>query len=99
MKTLAEIKQILQAQKPYLAERYGVTEIGVFGSYMRDEQRPDSDVDILIELESPPRMDLLDLVNLEYYLSDLLGVKVDVAIKASLKKRIGKRILDEVVRI
>jgi predicted nucleotidyltransferase len=99
MKTLSEIKQILGAQKPYLAERYGVTEIGVFGSYMRDEQRPDSDVDILIELERPPCMDLLDLVNLEYYLSDLLGVKVDVAIKASLKKRIGQRILNEVVHI
>jgi predicted nucleotidyltransferase len=50
MKTLAEIKQILQAQKPYLAERYGVTEIGVFGSYVRGEQRPDSDLDILIEV-------------------------------------------------
>jgi predicted nucleotidyltransferase len=99
MKTLTEIKQILQAQKPYLAERYGVTEIGVFGSYVRDEQRPDSDVDILIELERPPRIDLIDLVNLEYYLSDLLGVKVDVAIKENLKKRIGKRILNEVVHI
>lgn len=99
MKTLSEIKQILQAQKPYLAERYGVTEIGVFGSYVRDEQRPDSDVDILIELERPPRIDLIDLVNLEYYLSDLLGVKVDVAIKENLKKRIGKRILNEAVHI
>jgi predicted nucleotidyltransferase len=99
MKTLSEIKQILAAQKPYLAKRYGVTEIGVFGSYVRDEQRPDSDVDILIELERPSRMDLLDLVNLEYYLSDLLGVKVDTAIKASLKKRIGQRILNEVVHI
>ena len=99
MKTLTEIKQILQAQKPYLAERYGVTEIGVFGSYVRDEQRPDSDVDILIELERPPRIDLIDLVNLEYYLSDLLGVKVDVAIKENLKKRIGKRILNEVFHI
>lgn len=96
MKTLAEIKEILEVQKPYLAEKYGVTEIGVFGSYVRGEQRPGSDVDILIDLERPPRMDLIDLVHLEYYLSDLLGVKVDVAIKESLRKRIGKRILSEV---
>lgn len=55
-KTLAEIKQILQAQKPYLYEQYGVIEVGVFGSYVRGEQRPDSDLDILIELEDPPRI-------------------------------------------
>lgn len=96
MKTLAEIKEVLEAQKPYLAEKYGVAEIGVFGSYVRGEQRPGSDVDILIALERPPRIDLIDLISLEYYLSDLLGVKVDVAIKESLRKRIGKRILSEV---
>lgn len=90
---------MLQAQKPYLFEKYGVTEIGVFGSYVRGEQSPDSDIDILIELERPPRIDLLDLVNMEYYLSDLLGVKADVAIKKNLRKRIGKRILSEVVSI
>jgi predicted nucleotidyltransferase len=54
MKTLDEIREILQAQKPYLAEKYGVTEIGVFGSYVRGEQCPDSDLDVLIELEDPP---------------------------------------------
>ena len=99
MRTLDEIKRILQDQKPYLAERYGVTVIGVFGSYVRNEQRADSDIDILVELEDPPRTDLLDLVNLEYYLSDLLNIKVDVSIKSSLRKRIGKRILSEVVTV
>lgn len=99
MRTLDEIKRILQDQKPYLSQRYGVTVIGVFGSYVRNEQRTDSDIDILVELEDPPRIDLLDLVNLEYYLSDLLGIKVDVAIKSSLRKRIGKRILSEVIPV
>jgi hypothetical protein len=99
MRTLDEIKRILQDQKPYLAQRYGVTVIGVFGSYVRNEQRTDSDIDILVELEDPPRIDLLDLVHLEYYLSDLLGIKVDVAIKSSLRKRIGKRILSEVIPV
>ena len=99
MKTIADIKAILQAQKPYLAQRYGIIEIGVFGSYARGEQRPDSDLDILIELQDPPRLDLFDLVNLEYDLSDLLGVKVDLAIKKNLRKRIGRRILSEVVAV
>jgi predicted nucleotidyltransferase len=99
MKTLTEIKQILQAEKPYLAEKYGVIVIGVFGSYVRDEQCPDSDIDILIELERPPRISLIGLVELEHYLSDVLGIKVDVAIKKNLKKRVGKRILSEVIPV
>lgn len=99
MKTLDEIKQILQVQKPYLAQQYGVAEIGVFGSYVRGEQRPDSDLDILVELERPSRISLLGLVELQYYLSDLLGVKVDVAIKKNLRKRTGARILSEVMPV
>ena len=99
MKTLSEIKEVLQAEKPYLADEYGVTIVGVFGSYIRGEQQPDSDIDILIELERPPRIRLLGLVELEYYLSERLGTKVDVAIKRNLRKRIGQRILDEVVLV
>jgi predicted nucleotidyltransferase len=99
MRTLADIKAILQAQKPHLAQEYGIIGIGVFGSYVRGEQRPDSDVDILIELQDPPRLDLFDLVHLEHDLSDLLGVKVDLAIKKNLRKRIGRRILSEVIAV
>ena len=96
MKPLAEIKAILQTQKPYLAEKYGVTEVGIFGSYVRGEQGPDSDLDILIELEQPVRISLLDLVGLEDYLSELLGVKVQTAIKKNLKSRLRPYILQEV---
>ena len=77
-------------------EKYGVTEIGIFGSYVRGEQKPDSDIDILINLTDPPKIGLLDLVDLQYYLSDLLEMEVDVAIKSNLRKRIGRRILSEV---
>jgi uncharacterized protein len=81
MKSLDEIKGILEAQKDNFAAEYGVTIVGVFGSYVRGEQRHDSDVDILIELERPPRISLIGLVELEHYLSDVLGMKVDLAIK------------------
>ena len=99
MKTLNEIQQTLREQKPYLAEKYGVEIVGVFGSYVRQEQRADSDLDLLIELVRPPRISLIGLVELEDYLSQVLGVKVDLAIKTNLKKRIGKRVLQEVVPI
>jgi uncharacterized protein len=96
MSELTQVKQILEAQKPYLYQEYGVTEIGVFGSYVRGEQKDSSDLDILVTLTDPPPISLLGLVNLQNYLSDLLGVKVDVALKDNLKKRIGRRILQEV---
>jgi hypothetical protein len=96
MLSLAEIKKRLQAQKPYLYEKYGVTEIGIFGSYVRGEQQSDSDIDILVTLTDPPSISLLDLVALQYYLSDLLEMEVDIAVKGNLRKRIGQRILSEV---
>ena len=89
----------MQSQKPRLAQEYGVKEIGIFGSWVRHEQRPDSDVDVLIEFEQPARIGLIGLVGLENDLSDLLGVKVDLVIKRNLKRRIGERILQEVITL
>lgn len=99
MKNLTELKECLNDQAPYLEERYGVRVIGVFGSYVRNEQQPESDLDILIELDRPPKISLIGLVELENYLSDVLGVPVDIAIRKNLKKRIGERIMREVVQI
>ncbi len=94
---MPEILGRLEAEKPRLARDYGVRVVGVFGSYVRNEQRPDSDIDILVELERPPRISLIGLVELEHELSELLGVKVDIAIKENLRKRIGQNIMREVV--
>ena len=57
------------------------------------------DLDLLIELERPSRISLIGLIEMEMYLSELLGVKVDVAIKKNLRPRIGRRILEEVVAV
>jgi len=51
VKTFKEIKEILKNQKPFLKEKYGVKEIGIFGSYVKGEQRGESDLDILVEFE------------------------------------------------
>lgn len=95
MKTLEEIQQWFVQNKSLLQERYKVRELGVFGSYVRQEQTETSDVDVLVEFFETPS--LLKFVNLENYLSDNLGVKVDLVHKAGLKPRIGERILAEVV--
>lgn len=88
---------ILKTQEKDVKRRYGVKEIGVFGSYLRDEAGEESDLDILIEFEQDTDIGLLKFVELENYLSVLLGVKVDLVEKSVLKPRIGKHILKEVV--
>jgi len=88
---------ILREQRPFLAEQYHVSTLEVFGSYVRHEQRKNSDLDILVTFNKPPS--LLKFVRLENYLSDTLGVKVDLVMKDSLKPAIGKNILREVVPV
>ena len=85
----------LHEQLPLLTERYHVQSLGVFGSYVRDEQRTDSDVDVLVTFDTLPS--LLKFIELENYLSDVLGVHVDLVMKDALKPNIGKQILSEVV--
>lgn len=97
MKTLDEIRKILEEQKNFLREKYKIKEIGIFGSYVRGEAKRTSDVDILVEFEKTPS--LLKFIELENYLSDTLGVKVDLVEKKGLKPRIGKYILQEVVML
>jgi len=96
-KSLDEIGKILKEHREELTERFGVREIGIFGSYVRSEQKRSSDIDILVEFYPGAEMDLIKFVELEAYLSDLLGMKVDLVMKSALKPRIGKRILKEVV--
>ncbi len=95
MKTLEEIQQWIVQNKSWLQEQYQVRELGIFGSYARQEQTETSDVDLLVEFSEIPS--LLKFINLENYLSDNLGVKVDLVHKSGLKPRIGARILAEVI--
>jgi len=98
-RSVDEIRRILKKHGSELKEKYGIKEIGVFGSYVRGEQKKGSDIDILVEFYPDTEMDLITFVELEEYLSDLLGIKVDLVMKSALKPRIGKHILKEVVYI
>ena len=97
MKSLEEIKRILQAHKPELRERYGVKKIGIFGSYVRGAAREQSDIDILVEFEVIPG--LLKFIELEEYLSHLLGAKVDLVPRDSIREELRGIILKEVVML
>jgi len=94
--TLDRLLDRLRQALPELKKRYGITQLGVFGSYVRGEQTPNSDLDLLVEFDPDRRFGLLTFCELENQLSDRLGVKVDLVMKTGLKPRIGERILAEV---
>jgi hypothetical protein len=97
-RSLDDIKRILQQHKPELSEKWKVKSLGIFGSYVRGEARKSSDLDLLVEIDDP-KMGLLKFIALENYLSNLLGVKVDLVEKQTLKPAIGRRVLEEVESI
>ena len=96
-KIIDELKRKISEHKHEAEEKYKVKEIGIFGSYVRGEQKKGSDIDILVEFKEP--IGLFKFMDLEEYLKKLLGIKVDLISRKALKPRIGERILKEVVFI
>jgi len=99
MRRIEEIRSKLEELKPILKDEHKMKSVGIFGSYIRGEEKKGSDLDILVEFEESANLSLLDFTRLENYLSEALGVKVDLVEKSTLKPRIGKNILKEVINI
>ena len=95
MKQIEDIRKTLKEHRDSLREEYGLTEISLFGSYVRGTQKESSDIGILVEFRKA--LGLIAFVRLKHRLTELLGIQVDLVMKKALKPRIGKRILDEVV--
>ena len=93
----AEYARVLREHLPELKERYGVESLGIFGSYVRGEEEEDSDLDVLVEFSGT--IGLFGFVGFNNDLSDMLGIKVDLVMKGALRRRIGKRVLEEVVQV
>jgi uncharacterized protein len=74
----------------------GVKELGVFGSFARGEQRPDSDIDVLVELRQKTFDSYMDLL---FFLESVLGRKVDLVMKETIKSVIRNRVLAETVYV
>ena len=97
MKTLDEIETILKAHRHELEEKFGVKDIGIFGSYARGEAKETSDVDILFDFYKVPS--LFKFIELEEYLEELLGVRVDLVLKSALKPKISEYVMKEVIYV
>jgi predicted nucleotidyltransferase len=87
----------LRERRDDLTKRYGIASLGVFGSYIRNEQREESDLDVLVSFMTVPG--LFKVVELQDELTELLGTSVDLVVRSELKPHIGQRILAEVVEV
>lgn len=96
-RNVSQFIEILREHFPEISRKYKVNYLGIFGSYIRGEQDSESDLDILVEFDEAPG--LFEYIRLEDYLSEILGVKVDLVMKSALKPTIGKRILEEVIAV
>ncbi len=94
---LQSIRRLIREHLPDLQKRFAVESLSVFGSVIHGEQRPGSDVDLLVTFHRVPG--LIRFVQLENELTDLLGCKVDLVLRDALKPVIGERILREAVPI
>ncbi|MCI4625917.1 MAG: nucleotidyltransferase family protein [Candidatus Magnetoovum sp. WYHC-5] len=95
---LQEVMNILKDNKDILINKFGVIDIAVFGSYVRNEQSKRSDIDILIELK-PEFETFNNYMELIFFLEKKMRGKVDVVVKNGIRKELKQLILQEAVYV
>jgi len=93
-----EIKDKLEFDENRIKEVFHVNEIGIFGSYVKGEQKSRSDIDVLVVFEKGHK-DFFNYMKLKGHLEELLDKKVDLVIKDAIKERLREKILNEVVYV
>jgi predicted nucleotidyltransferase len=95
--SLTDIEQTLRRDLPRLEREFRVSSLALFGSRARQQQRADSDLDILVSFHRLPG--LFQFIELEQHLSDLLGLQVDLVLRESLKPAVRERVLADLVEV
>ncbi len=96
MKDLERLKKILKSRKEDLKRNFFVEKIGIFGSFSKGNETPESDVDILVEFNGPIGWDFIEL---KEYLENLLEKKVDLVSAKALKPQLKADILNSVIYV
>lgn len=96
MGQLAEIKKVLEQLKPELAQKFHVQTIGLFGSVVRDDFSPSSDIDIIVDFDQPIGIEFIDLAD---YMEQRLQKKVDLVSRNGVKDKYFKTIEREIVYV
>lgn len=95
-----DIRSLVEAHRREIlriCERNGASNVAIFGSVARGDARPDSDLDLLVDLD--PSKSLLDHIHLQHELEDLLGVRVDVVTRRGLHPLVQEAVLREAVAV
>jgi predicted nucleotidyltransferase len=87
---------LLRLHEQEIRNRFGVERIGIFGSFVRGEEKPESDVDVLVEFREDGKT-FDHYMDLKFYLEDLFGRKVDLVMKDAIKRRLREPIHSEVI--
>ena len=97
MKDVADIEKIIEEKREELFRGYKIKNIGIFGSYAKNSAKERSDIDLIVEFEEP--VSLLGVIKAENYLTELLGIRVDLVPKDDIRKELKETILKEVIYI
>jgi uncharacterized protein len=93
-----EAMRILRAHEREL-RALGITRLALFGSVARGDARPDSDVDVMVDIEPGRRFSLLDLAGLHVLLCDIIGSETDVVIREDMRPAFRQRIADDLLPV
>jgi len=96
MKNIDSLKNIINQHKAEIEEKYSVKSIAIFGSYTRNEQSEDSDIDILVEFKKPVGFQFIHLAD---YLEKILGIKVDLLTPEAIKPNRRKSVMEEIIYV
>lgn len=96
--TKAQIIETLKHNNKVIRNRFGVKDIGLFGSYVRAEQKKASDIDVLVEFKKGYKT-FNNYMDLKFFLEDIFGVKVDLVIKEAVRQELEEYIFNEVVYV
>ena len=78
---------------------HGVTRLAIFGSRARGDNRPDSDLDVLVDVRPDIKFSLLDLIGIAHLIEDEMGVSANMFMRRSLEERFAKTIRDDIIEV
>ncbi|HDY67096.1 hypothetical protein LCGC14_2978620 [marine sediment metagenome] len=93
-----EIIKILRQNYKVISNTYGVVSIAVFGSYAKNKQKKRSDIDIFVELKEKYKT-FDNFMELKFFLEKIVGRKIDLLIKESIREELKSRIFKEAVYV
>ena len=96
MYCLSEIRKSLKSKKKQLAKKYPIESLAIFGSYARDEQTEDSDLDIIVEFNGAVGSKFIQLAD---ELEEAIGIKVNLVSKKGIKERYFNSIKSDLIYV